>query len=57
MLLFVQLQKDKKCNVSGTVVPCPYCVASSPLDHERCAECAHKEWKEQKYIEQSGGKM
>lgn len=38
------------CNIGSNYdAPCPYCIASSPLNNEQCNDCIHKEWKQENY--------
>lgn len=41
----------ENCELGGYGAPCSRCVASSPLQHERCKNCIHKDWKDANYIE------
>lgn len=42
----------KHCNktdIGSYGAPCPYCMASSPLNNKQCNNCIHKEWKQENY--------
>lgn len=39
------------CHIEDYGAPCPQCIASSPLENERCDGCIHQGWKRDNYCE------
>lgn len=39
------------CNLENYGAPCPGCIASSPLEHEKCNGCEYKKWKQENYCD------